>query len=138
MKHIDFLKEILMSEWEYWVVARMQYVNEYGKMKRIDDDILIIAIPYNVRRGLAYENIMLTDLEKLSRVELNNIFITRNFPPFQQGVTMYDIYVGYPIKKNIHEFMVNALSLKTKNIYDYKALLNNDQEVQVCDATEVK
>ena len=123
MKNIDFLVQILASDYSYWVVARKNICNYYGRDKRGDDEILIISIPQGINRYSSKEQIMFTDLEKLYRAELDNIFITGNYPPFQWYVTMRDIYFGYPIKSNVKQFMVDALNLKSNNIFEYKELL---------------
>lgn len=131
MDNIRFLKEVLMSEEEYWIVARKNYASQYGEMKQTSDDVLIITIPYEIRRGLAPENILLSDAEKLQSIELPNIFVSNEYPPFQRGITMYNIYNGYPIKDNIKEFMMKALALGSKDLYDYAELLKSQQEPEL-------
>lgn len=113
--NIDFIKEVLMSRSEYWVVARK--VNNY-------DQIILIVIPKDIKRGLNYEEITLQDVEKLhgSYIE-QNVFINTDYPPFQQNISFSDMYKGYPINSKIKEFMIKALELKSDNIYQYKALI---------------
>lgn len=126
MENIDFLKEILMSESEYWIVAMKRGALDLGEFKRIDDEILFISIPVNIRRGLKYEEITLMELEKLKDSNCNqNIYLTNDYPPFQIGQTFYEIYKGYPVKKDIKQFVIKALAIKSTDICDYKELIND-------------
>jgi len=122
--NIDFIKEILMSTAEYWIVARKTEYREYFETKRGKDEIIFIAIPNDVRRGLRYEEITLQDVEKLHSAYVEkNIFINTDFPPFLQYTTFSDMYKGYPVEYKIKEFLLKALDLKSNDLYDYKALI---------------
>lgn len=116
--NINFIKEVLMSKSEYWVVARKR--NDYDQI----DQIILIVIPKGIKRGLKYEEITLQDVEKLhgSYIE-QNVFINTDYPPFQQYISFSDMYKGYPINSNIKEFMIKALELESDDIYQYKALI---------------
>ena len=122
--NIDFIKEILMSTAEYWIVAKETEYREYFENKRDKDQIVFIAIPNNIKRGLKYEEITLQEVEKMYRAYIEkNIFINTDFPPFQQCITFSDMYKGYPVEYKIKEFMLKALDLKSDELYDYKALI---------------
>ena len=124
MDNIDFLKEVLMSVSEYWIVSKENEATEYGEFKRIDDDIILISIPQNIRRGLKYEEITLQEIENLRDSYCDqNIFFTNDYPPFQTGQTFYHIYKGYPVEKDIKQFVINALPLKSCDLFDYKELI---------------
>ena len=122
--NIDFIKEILMSTAEYWIVARKTEYREYFETKRGKDQIVFIAIPKDIKRGLKYEEITLQEVEKLHNAYIEqNILINTDYPPFQQGITFRDMYKGYPIEYKIKEFMLKALDLKSNELYEYKALI---------------
>lgn len=122
--NIDFIKEILMSTAEYWVVAKKTEYREYFETKRGKDQIVFIAIPKDIKRGLKYEEITLQEVEKLHFAYIEqNIFINTDYPPFQQYITFRDMYKGYPIEYKIKEFMLKALDLKSNELYEYKALI---------------
>ena len=132
MKNVDFLKEVLMSDAEYWVVAQEVTAQEYGRSVRRKDHIMFIAIPKEIKRGLKYEEITLQELEKLNKSYCEqNIYINTDFPPFQLYGTFSDIYMGFPITHKIREFMLDALALQSDEILEYKKL------IQVPDAIEV-
>jgi hypothetical protein len=125
--NIDFIKEILTSTAEYWIVARKTEYRDYMKMKRGEDHIIFIAIPKDIKRGLKYEEITLQEVEKLHRAYMEqNIFINTDYPPFQQYITFKDVYRGFPIEHNIKEFMLKALALKSNELYKYKELLESE------------
>jgi hypothetical protein len=127
MKNVNFLKEVLMSDAEYWIVEKRVEVINSGRTDRVDVDIIFIAIPRNIERNLKYEEITLQELEKLENSLCEqNIFMTNDFTPFQIGVRFYNLYSGYPITKNINKFLIDALNLKSENIWDYKKLIENE------------
>lgn len=122
--NIEFIKEILMSTAEYWIVAKRTEYREYFETKRGKDQIVFIAIPKEIKRGLKYEEITLQEVEKLHRAYIEqNIFINTDYPPFQQYITFRDMYKGYPIEYKIKDFMLKALELKSNELYEYKALI---------------
>ena len=113
-----------MSTAEYWIVARKTEYREYFETKRGEDQIVFIAIPKEIKRGLKYEEITLQEVEKLHSAYIEqNIFINTDYPPFQQYITFRDMYKGYPVEHNIKEFMLKALELKSNELYGYKALI---------------
>jgi len=125
MDNIDLLKEILMTDFEYWIVAKKEFTSRLGEMSREPDQILLISIPPEIKRGLEYDDIKLKDVVKLyTSYADKNIFITGECPPFQLYISFRGIYAGFPIKKNIKQFMVAALELKSNDIYDYKKLID--------------
>ena len=131
MQNVDFLKEVLMSDAEYWVVAQKVTGQEYGREKRYKDHIIFIAITKGIKRGLKYEEVTLQELEKLRSSHCEqNIYINTDYPPFQNYVLFYDIYKGYAVTHKIRQFMLDALALGSDEIYNYKEL------IQVPDAVE--
>ena len=121
MENINFLKQILMSRSEYWVVAKKCEATNRGEYVRLTDDILFISIPQNIRRGLKYEDVTLKDLDTLVNSSCDqNIYLTGKYPPFQLNQTFYHFYKGYPIKRDIKQFIIAALSSKSTDILDYK------------------
>ena len=132
MQNVDFLKEVLMSDAEYWIVAQKVTGQEYGREKRYKDHILFITIPKGIKRGLKYEEVTLMELEKLKSAYCEqNIYVNTDYPPFQNYVSFYDIYKGFPVTHKIRQFMLDALALGSDEIYKYKEL------IQVTDAVEV-
>lgn len=125
MDNIDFLTKILVNgENEYWVVAKKDYVNQYGSIKRLPDQIIMLCIPHNIQRGLSREEIKLVDLERLKNVSIDcNVFLNTEYSPFQLGQTFYEIYNGFPITCKPKDFLIEALALKSDNIYDYQDLI---------------
>lgn len=139
MKNIDFLKEVLMSDAEYWIVAKEVTVAEFGKSVRKNDHIMFITIPNGIKRGIKYEEITLQELDKLKNSYCEqNIYINTDYPPFQQNVSFYDIYKGFPVTHKIHQFMFDALSLASDEIYKYKELIQEipvEVENEIIDST---
>ena len=122
--NIDFIKEILMSTAEYWIVARKTEYREYFETKRGKDQIVFIAIPKDIKRGLKYEEITLQEVEKLHNAYIEqNIFLNTDYPPFQQFITFRDMYKGYSVEYKIKEFVSKALDLKSDELYEYKVLI---------------
>ena len=122
--NIDFIKEILMSTAEYWIVAKKTEYRKDFEMKRGKDQIVFIAIPKDIKRGLKYEEITLQEVEKLHNAYIEqNIFLNTDYPPFQQYITFRDMYKGYPVEYKIKEFVSKALDLKSDELYEYKVLI---------------
>ena len=130
MKNLDLLKQVLTSTAEYWIVAKMCESREYMKMKRDTDQILLILIPTDIRRGLKYEEITLSDLEKLNNSYVNqNIFINTDYPPFQQWISFSSLYSGCPVECDVKQFMIDAIALKSDELYDYKSLIKVKEQI---------
>lgn len=111
--YVNFLKSVLMSEDQYWIVAQInEYHNVVDRGKRDKDSIILTCIPYGLTRGVKEDEILFSQMEKLRRSELLSIHINQAFAPFQQGITFYNIYDGYPIQGNVHQFLKQALVLK--------------------------
>ena len=113
-----------MSTAEYWIVAKETEYRDCFETKRGKDQIVFIAIPKDIKRGLKYEEITLQEVEKLHNAYIEqNIFINTDYPPFQQYITFRDMYKGYPIEYKVKEFLLKALDLKSDELYKYKALI---------------
>ena len=119
--NVDFLKKVLMSEAEYWVVAKR---DEYSKVK-IPDYICLICVPSEIKTGLKYEEITLKALEDLSRSEYPNIYLNTGCPPFQKYQRFGKLFEGFPVEKNIKEFLSKALLLESDELYEYEKLLKD-------------
>lgn len=129
MDNLNFIKEILMTDHEYWIVAKKDEINRIGRHERLPDQIIFISIPRDIKRGLKYEEITLQEVEKLYGTHIDqNIFITDDYPPFQLYISFRDIYRGYPVEKNIKEFLIKALALKSTDLYKYKELMDIELE----------
>jgi hypothetical protein len=119
MKHIDFLIKVLTSDRKhYWIGERRM---DYGRGEQ-SSEIVMFNIDEKFTLGKDRKDIKLTDLEEIGRHQVNNIFITTPYAPFQVGISLDEFYNGFPIESNIHEFMINALNLKSKNLYDYQEM----------------
>lgn len=122
--NIDFIKEILMSTAEYWIVAKKTEYRDCFETKRGKDQIVFISIPKDIKRGLKYEEITLQEVEKLHNAYIEqNIFLNTDYPPFQQFITFRDMYKGYSVEYKIKEFVLKALDLKSDELYEYKVLI---------------
>ena len=60
-----------------------------------------------------------------------NIYINTDYPPFQQYVSFYDIYRGFPVTHKIKQFMLDALALGSDEIWKYKELIQVPDDVEV-------
>ena len=121
---IDFLKKVLMSTAEYWIVAKIVTAREFCKNVRKADQIIFICIPKEIKTGIAYEDITLKAIENLYNTYIEqNIYINANYPPFQSCLLFSDLYEGYPVECKIKEFMLKALELKSNQIFNYKDLI---------------
>ena len=132
----DLLKQILETDHVYWVVAKENTANEYCRTVRKDDSILFIAIPQNVKRGSKYEEITLKEFEDLKHLYMDsNIFLSpENYPPFQLYISFSSLHDGFPItihNKNINEFIVKAIELKSTDIYKIKELHDRYIETKI-------
>lgn len=136
--NIDFLKEVLTTEYEYWVVAKEEHKYEYSKSVRDKDSILFIAIPNNVRRGLKYEEITLKDIEVLNRSDADqNIYLSEDYSPFQRHIKFSGFYRGYPVKSDYKNALKELLELKADSIYEYDEFLKN-RENQAMQQTQTE
>tara|TARA_R110000868_G_scaffold163029_1_gene395150 strand:- start:104 stop:508 length:405 start_codon:yes stop_codon:yes gene_type:complete len=123
----SILSEILTSTAEYWLVAKETYFQSGCQEKRGEDDIIFIAIPRNIPRGVKREDIKLSDLELLDTAPLDlNIYLNSDYPPFQYGLTMRGIYKISPVegKFSRHEFLKRAFDLDSDDFYKYEVLLS--------------
>jgi hypothetical protein len=93
--------------------------------ERGPDDVLFIAIPDNISLNIPRADIRLIDLEALSKCQLNNIFLSAAFPPFQYGISMSGVYKGFPLKDglSIRDFLTKALAIKSHKLSDYQQLI---------------
>jgi len=123
MDNLHFLTEILMSDAEYWVALK---VDEWSSGKH-DKSVWLISINPKIRRGLKKDEILLTDLEALRSSEPSNISLSHSYAPFQLGLSMYDFTQGYPIKTDVRQFLIDALALQSKDIYEYQSLIKQPE-----------
>jgi hypothetical protein len=126
MKNINFLKEILMSDCEYWIVAKKNIYRNKLKWEEGEDDIIFISIPHTIKRPKKYEEITLKDIDELNIVEIDNIYLTSNYSPFQVNFTLYNVYDGFPIENYNSDILIKILEileLESRNLFDYKKVI---------------
>ena len=112
-----------MSDAEYWVALK---VDEWSSGKH-NKSVWLININPKIRRGLKKEEILLTDLEALRSSEPSNISLSDSYAPFQLGISMYNFTQGYPLTIDVRQFLIDALALQSKNIYDYQSLIKQPE-----------
>jgi hypothetical protein len=122
MDNLDFLKQILIEEHEYYIVAEKNESYSGRRSEFFKDSIMLICIPYGIKRGVKPKEILLCDIENLRYIELQNIYINERYAPFQQGINLCNIYKGFPIKGDVQDFLIKALALKSDSIFDYREL----------------
>lgn len=130
MDNIDFLSEILTSSEEYWCVAKKIEYRAFAEDKRGPDEIFFIAIPLGTRRGIDKKDILLSDLENLRRCEVSNIPLSKSYAPFQQGITMWNMYRGFSVGGDPRKFLKAALEIESNNIDDYTKLLEPEMVIK--------
>lgn len=121
---LDIIKQILMSSDDYWVLAKKSYITRCFTSEREEDDIIFVAIPHNIERGIPYEEITLKQVEQIDRLYLDfNIFLNSPYAPFQSGISFHGIYKGFPVTGNIRAFINEAISTK-KDYYQLKEMMD--------------
>lgn len=119
--NVDLMKQILMANTDYWVFAR-RVTHSDGKQHG-PDEIFMASIPQSINKNTKYEDITLKQVEDLNIIRLDcNVFINVNYPPFQVGISFYEVWKGIPIKSHGKEFLRKALELQSDDIYDYECL----------------
>lgn len=126
--YTDFLREIFISTNEYWIVAKKTTYRDCFETRQGNDQILFISIPQGLRRGIKYDEITLAEMELLSNANIDNIYLSEDYPPFQLYTTLREVYNGYPVTCNVKPFLINALQLNSNELYNYYKLmqLKND------------
>lgn len=121
MKNADFLAKILSSNETYWVVQfRM-----IGASSHEFVSVAMVAFPASVHLSTNESDIRYIDLKSLQRLELPNVYLSEDYPPFQYNITLYDAHDGFPVTANKKKFLQIALNAKpTKDLYFYKELHN--------------
>lgn len=110
--NIPLLEKILKSNYEHWVIKQ-----EYGNGST--PAIIFCSFPLEVPRGLKRENIRLIDLERLYRIDIENVFLNKNIYPFQIGVNLSSVTEAHPVTCNPKEFLKRALQLESNDIRKY-------------------
>lgn len=117
MNNIRFLEQILTTAHEYWIVSKQ----DTWASGKTENSVWFISIPYKIHRGLNRNDIKLTDLEDLQRCEVPNISLTESYPPFQYGISFYNLLTGFPlVSGSPKEFLIRALAITSSDIYIYK------------------
>lgn len=125
MDNLDVIKQILMSETDYWLIAKKNYVRRYGQSERIKDQILFVSFPRTIPRGLKYEEITLKHIELFNSLYLDcNIFLNEPYAPFQIGTGFRDVWKIVPIEVEQKKFLIEALNKTEGDIFDYEKLYN--------------
>lgn len=124
MDNLDVIKQILMSEAEYWLIAKKNYVMRYHELERIEDQIYFVSFPETIPRGLKYEEIKLKHVEQLYNTEIEcNIMLSEPYvQPFQVGITLRDVWKAIPVEAEAREFLTAALNKPNGDIYYYESL----------------
>ena len=123
MDNIRFLTEILMSDEEYWCAMKQ---DEWAGGK-IERSVWFISVT-GFNRSMKRDDIKLCDLENLRSLNVDNIPLSQNYPPFQIGISMYNFIQGFPVKgKDARKFVIDAMSLDSKDIHAYKELLPKEE-----------
>lgn len=126
MTGLSFYKKVLTSDDEYWIISES---HSDSHNNRQDDHIYLIVIPATIRRNIKYEEITLSELEEFQRSYMEgNIPLSQSYPPFQRGISFYNVYEGFPITKNVREVMIEALKLKSNSLWDYKKIIDEHSE----------
>jgi len=124
MRNLDFLAKVLSGNHSYWIVAKR---NEGTGRETFKDSIILTSIPGRIEINIDRSDIKLTDLEKLRSIEMvRSIYLNEPYPPFQEGISFYDVYDGFPIDgdgRNIKEIMIKALSINSDSLYEYEQQL---------------
>lgn len=125
MNNLDVIKQILMSECDYWLIAKKNYVRRYGTDERLKDQILFISFPRTLPRGLKYEEITLKHIESFNGLYIDcNIFLNEPYTPFQIGTSFYDVWKAVPIEVEPKKFLIEAINKTDGDIFDYEKLYN--------------
>lgn len=120
---IDFLRQVLSTEHEYWCVARKDHASNCGRYERIKDQIIFVSIPKDIPRCIQPDKILLLDVEKLERSSMDcNIFLNENYAPFQICQTFRDVYKAFPVAKMQREFLISAMQLESDSLYEYEKI----------------
>jgi len=119
---IETYSKILQSNSEYWLIERVEY---HGA-----NSIIFCAIPHSVTLGIKKEDIKLSDLEALDRCQITNVFLNKDFPPFQLYQQLGDVRDAFPVTGNIKEFLKKAIQIDSNNIYDYKELIEEPEPIK--------
>lgn len=125
MIHLDVVKQILMSNTEYWVFEKRETFRDGDETQ-----IIFAAIPRNIQIGLEYDKITLKQVDQFDRLHLDsNVFLSHPYAPFQIGISFSNIINGFPLDEYAFDFFDRAIQLKSKNYYEYKALYK-----EICNA----
>lgn len=117
--NIEVLVKILLSEEYYWLIEK----ENFGKKS----SIVLVAIPYEIERIKSRDDIRLSDLDRLRKINLSgNIFLNEPFPPFQCGQTLLSVKHAFPVPKDTYDFMIEALKLQSDNFWDYIKLIKDE------------
>lgn len=127
MYNVDFLKRVILSVSEYWIVSKK---NEFNG-RRDKDSIIFISIPQGTPRKSEEGQILLSSVENLRRSEVANIHLNDSFSPFQMYCTLHDVYDGYPVVGDPKKALTDALALQSDNLWDYKAIADPSLKKEV-------
>lgn len=126
MNNIDFLEKILTTNYEYWIVSK----KEIWSTGKADFSVWFISVPYIINRGIKREDVKLIELRDLQGMEVPNISLSEDYPPFQYGITFYNLWIGFPLLSGSpKEFLKKALEIKSKDIFVYKENLKEFLEL---------
>ena len=129
--NLDFIKEILTSEFEYYLVSM---VGVKSVMNNYVDKVILIRLPDSIltqkyilqKNKLDVGDMKLEDIEIINYTIIeSNIYLTDMFPPFQNNVCVNRIHWYQGLDGDIRQFMVDALARNGEgNWSDFIELIN--------------
>lgn len=115
--NVNFVKEVLLSNYEYWLVETTQCGYYF---------ILLVTFPNTIKRAMKYNSITLKVMEDFNNERFQNaIFLCEqeNNILFADKVPISSVVKGYPITIDVYKFLKKALEIDSKKIRDYINLL---------------
>jgi hypothetical protein len=118
MRNAEFLARILSSHSTYWCIC-FRYD---GAMSHEFITVALVAMPPSVQ-FTKEEDIKFNDLKTLRTLDLPNVFLSENYPPFQFSINLYNAHDGFPIECNVKSFLKDAINAEPKkDLYYYKQI----------------
>lgn len=120
---------------EYWILSKRNPGNSTSS--DFPDDVVLAVVSSGVAYKTNYLDLTIREVEEIKNKDLaGNIFLTSGYAPFQTGQRLSDFYDGFPLKDvNILDYMVKALELDSRDIYQYVELM---EEMAVTAPTKAK
>jgi len=122
--NVDILEKILTNKHQYWLIKKEN--KSVGiNTQNFKPSIIMVIIPQKIKQELKRNEIKLIDLERLERIYLDgNVFLNKDYAPFQIGQSLTDVVEVYPINCNQKEFLKQALILESDDMLEYKKIID--------------